>query len=311
MSAAAAAAAKILKEDIEGDSSNDGESKERTREKLEQRLTALYGDVERLSTTESIGRRNVVHRRTQTSAALLFLALDAPEALRHRGRSMSVADEPPSLLQFHPGSHLLGDFVVESGCLYLSFWLLPPEPLRSKFAREIAHLSLKHNRAGSSAPFVPHITIVGSIRCETQREATELGKHLKKKLRGTGPVPCRFRRTPCESMYDASNTLVWSQSCIAIMERSDEYMNLLARTREALKLPLGEWIFPGPAHEPHFSKYYGSRPPLSDGLAATSTPIIQPPEDFVAHEAALFLTTPGTLNGVSQWREVTRIDLRK
>lgn len=279
-----------------------GESKERSREELEKRLSDLYKDVERLTTTESIGRRNVVHRRAQSS--VLFLGLDPPQILRHRGRSMSVADEPPSLLKFYPGSHLLGDFVAEAGCLFLSLWLLPPEPLRTKFAREIAKLSLRHNQSGSSSPFVPHVTIVGSIRCETQREATELGKHLKDRLRGTGPVPCRFRKIPCESMYDASNMLVWSQSCIAMMERSEEYMNLLDQSRQVLKLPSGEWIFPGPAHEPHFSKYYGSQP-------LSPTTIIHPPEDFVADEAALFLTTPGTLNGVSQWREVKRIDLKK
>jgi hypothetical protein len=103
-------------------------------------------------------------------------------------------------------------------------------------------------------------------------------------------------------MYDPSNNLVWSQSCVAMMERSDEYMKLLAQSRQVLKLPPGEWIFPGPAHEPHFSKYYGNQP-----LSPTTS--IQPPEDFIADEAALFLTTPGTLHGVSQWKEVTRIDL--
>ena len=143
---------------------------------------------------------------------------------------------------------------------------------------------------------------MGSIQCETQRDVNELGKHLKHGLRGTGPVPCRFRQEPCQSMYDANNQLVWSQSCIAIMERSDEYVNLLAQARQLLKLPPGEWVYPGPAHEPHFCKYYGSQP-------LPPTTIIHPPEDFVADEAALFLTTPGTVAGVSHWREVTSIDL--
>lgn len=281
---------------------NDGD-KDNSRKELEDRLTALLGNVERLSTTESIGRRNVVHRRTQSNH--LFSILDSPKNLRHRVRSLSIA-EAPSLLNFAPGSHLLEDFVAETGCLYLSLWLLPPKPLRQELSKEIAKLSLHFNKLKSSAPFVPHITIVGSIKCDTQREATDLGKELQKGLRGTGPVPCRFRKEPCKAMYvdDESSAchgkLVWSQSCIAVMERSEEYMNLLAKSRQVLKLPPGEWLFPAPAREPHYSKYYASTP----------LPVrVDPPPDFVATEAALYLTSPGTAEGVSQWKEITRIPL--
>jgi hypothetical protein len=33
------------------------------------------------------------------------------------------------------------------------------------------------------------------------------------------------------------------------------------------------------------------------------------PPDFVANEASLFMTTPGTVHGVAKWREITRISL--
>mmetsp|Transcript_28526 Transcript_28526/g.69406 ORF Transcript_28526/g.69406 Transcript_28526/m.69406 type:complete len:331 (-) Transcript_28526:85-1077(-) len=300
---------------------NKESEKESSRKELEDRLTTLLGNVERLSTTESIGRRNVVHRRTQSTH--LLSVLDSPTRLRHRVRSSSIA-EPPSLLNFAPGSHLLDDFVAETGCLYLSLWLIPPKPLRQELAQEIAKLSLRFTKLKSSAPFFPHITIVGSIKCDTQREATDLGQRLQNGLQGTGPVPCRFRKEPCQSMYlDDENDnhgggekekhhadcegksenprrVVWSQSCIAIMERSEEYMNLLAKSRQALELPPGEWMFPAPAREPHYSKFYSTAP--------LSVPV-DPPPDFVATEAALFLTTPGTVEGVSQWKEITRIPL--
>ena len=279
--------------------------KKESREELEQRLKTLLGNVERLSTTESIGRRNVVHRRTQSISQILALA-DSPEVLRHRVRSPSVSEYFPSLLKFAPGSHLLDDFVAEAGCLYLSLWLLPPEPLRKQLTREIAKLSLQYsNTLKSSAPFVPHVTIVGSIKCDTQREASDLGKKFQKLLKGTGAVPCRFKRELCQTMYDDHQHLIWSQSCIAIMERSDEFMNLLAKARYVLNLPPGEWQFPAPAQEPHFSKLYYQR--------ATTTALpdaqLQPPQDFSATEAALFLTTPGTVPGVSQWKEIARIPL--
>ena len=77
-------------------------------------------------------------------------------------------------------------------------------------------------------------------------------------------------------------------------------MEVLQKARDVLQLPPGEWMFPGPAREPHYSKYYGTTP------LANPPPV---PPNFEATEAALFLTTPGTVEGVSQWRQVTRISL--
>ena len=59
-------------------------------------------------------------------------------------------------------------------------------------------------------------------------------------------------------------------------------------------------MFPPPAREPHYSKYYSNTP------LVVNPPV---PPSFEAHEAALYMTTPGTVQGVSQWRAVTHIDL--
>lgn len=263
--------------------------------------------------TDTIGRRNAgaQHRRVQSSAVLSSMFLDRPAALRHRVRSMSM-NQPPSLLKFYPGSHLLErDDYLEQDSRYLSLWLLPPPHLLQRLSREIAQLSFRFSKFGSSAPFPPHITVVGSIKCETERHAldSELGVILRDGLRGSGAVPCRFAKdTPCRAMYDDDDRLVWSQACIAIMERSDEYTALLARARDLLGLPPGEWMFPAPAREPHFSKFYGHRDILSP-RGSNDAVVIPAPDDFVAQEAALYFTTPGTVEGVGQWREVTRINL--
>lgn len=261
---------------------------------LEDRLKNLLKNVHINSTTESIGHRNVSHRRVQSSN--LFSALDTP-VIGHRPRSLSIVDHP-SLFKYYPGSHLL-EGIQDTGCLYLSLWLLPPHSIRKQLSKEIAKLSMKYTRQGSSAPFVPHITIIGSIRCETQREATELGHKLQQGLQGSGKVNCRFLRQPCMAMFK-DNQVVWSQACIAVMERCEEYMNILAQSRKLLELPPGEWMFPGPACEPHFSKFYGAQPIPEE---------VDAPPDFVADQAALFLTTPGTLEGVGKWRQITIIDL--
>jgi hypothetical protein len=200
--------------------------------------------------TESIGHRNVIHRRVQSTT--LFSILDSPSNMRHRVRSLSLA-EAPSLDKYYPGSHLVdtGNTVVDScngnNPIYLSLWLLPPMPLRQKLLKDIAKLAMRYSPQGSSAPFMPHVTINGSIACGTVREANELGQKLQKGLEASGGVPCRFDRSNgCRPMYkheDGTNRLVWSQSCIAIMERSDEFMNLLELSRKVLELPSGECTY--------------------------------------------------------------------
>jgi hypothetical protein len=204
--------------------------------------------------TESIGHRNVVHRRVQSTT--LFSILDSPSNMRHRVRSLSLA-EAPSIDKYYPGSHLLdsGNTMVDScynngytSSLYLSLWLIPPLPIRKRLAKDIAKLAMRYSPQGSSAPFMPHVTIVGSIACGTLREADELGHTLQKGLGASGRIPCRFNRSKgCVAMYkngdDGSKNLVWSQSCIAMMERSDEFMNLLDLSRQVLKLPPGECMY--------------------------------------------------------------------
>jgi hypothetical protein len=283
----------------------EGEEEESKEEQLNRLLKKVNIDLTALAnSTESIGHRNVSHRRTQSTS--LFSMLDAPITMRHRARSLSLA-ELPDLTKYYPGSHLLDGLAEQehSGCLYLSLWLLPPLPLRTQLAKEIAQLAMKYASQGSSPPFMPHVTIIGSIRADSHRDVEEIAQKLQQGLQHTGLVPCRFvPNQPCKAMVQEDNTLVWSQSCIAIMERSPEYMKLLAKARQILELPLGEWMFPGPACEPHLSKFYGKYP------IPNMEQDVDVPPDFLADQAALYMTTHGTLEGVGKWRKVTIINLR-
>ena len=231
----------------------------------------------------------------------------------------------PSIIQFYPGSHLLDydeedevhepmepderdpsfpKLVRRTSMLYppykfLSLWLLPPLPIRDLLADRIAHLSKTYN---GSAPFVPHVTVLGCVPCESVNHGKQLGRRLQKSLKGTGGVPCRFR-DEIISMYDTAGKLIWSQSCVSIMARSEEFMHLLERSRTATGMNNGaEWMFPGPLREPHMSHYYGSEspPPVTQ---------VQRPPDFVAHEVALFVTSPGSVAGVKEWKQRTLIKL--
>lgn len=225
--------------------------------------------------------------------------------LQNQGRSLSLQHPSQEVQKFYPRSHLMGNDFTDGRCQYFSLWLLPPKAIRKTLATEIAKLSLKYTQQGSSAAFMPHITIIGSIPCSNLREARELGSRLKKHLQHSGTVPCRFSSQECcQAMYttgeEEKKQLVWSQSCIAMMEKSPEYMHLLNLARTVLQLPQGEWMFPAPACEPHFSKFYGSHE-IPNSISC--------PDDFVAEEVSLWATTPGTVQGVANWREVQRIKL--
>jgi hypothetical protein len=225
---------------------------------LTRRLEKIVINISSSNPTESIGHRNVrAHRRVQSTT--LFSILDSPRNMRHRVRSLSLAECPaPSLDKYYPGSHLLDstnavvDGNYSTNTIYLSLWLLPPLPMRKNLLKDIAKLAMRYSAQGSSAPFMPHVTVIGSIACGSVREVNELGVQLQKSLECSGPVPCRFDRTRgCVAMYkeddrspttggNTKRSLVWSQSCIAVMERSEEFMNLLALSRQVLKLPPGE-----------------------------------------------------------------------
>ena len=80
-------------------------------------------------------------------------------------------------------------------------------------------------------------------------------------------------------------------------------MELLNKARDILELPSGEWMFPEPAKEPHYSKFYGNKAPIP----LNELPTV--PNNFVANQVALYYTTPGTVDGVRWWKEEMKIKL--
>jgi hypothetical protein len=271
-----------------------------------------------------------------------------PQQMHHRRRSSSIGivqifpgEKPENTnnndvknsvrlsvsMQFFPGSHLeypeddqevnstlplerderdpaFCKLVRRTSMLYpaykfLSLWLLPPPgPIYDQLQAQIDFLSDKYD---GSASFYPHVTVVGSIPCESKEHAKFILRELTQNLKCTGPVPCRFL-SKVESMYNEDSVLVWSQACLTVMERSPEYMKLLERTRSVLGMDCGEWMFARPIGQPHISHFFGSnRPPPPDQVRL--------PPDFVAQEASLWITSPGTVQGVKFWKELGRIQL--
>lgn len=180
----------------------------------------------------------------------------------------------------------------------VTLWLIPPPSVAEKLQANIIDLS---NEYDGSAPFVPHVTVVGGIPCSSGKELEEITKRLKQNLAESGEIPCRFR-DQVETMYNKNDsTLVWNQACVSVMERGEEFMAIHKLTRKILGMDDENWEFPAPLREPHLSHFYGTKvpPSLDDVLAAP---------DFVAHEAALWETSGG-YEGVKNWRELARIKL--
>jgi hypothetical protein len=166
-----------------------------------------------------------------------------------------------------------------------------------KLQANTCELSIKFD---GSAPFVPHITVIGGILCETNDDVMELTRTLRKGLQGIGGIQCRFR-DEIVTMYHPDSSLVWNQACVSVVERTDGFMLLHERVRKILGIEDGEWEFPAPIREPHLSHFYGTdMPPSLDDV------LVSP--NFVAKELALWETSGG-YDGVSNWKELARIKL--
>jgi hypothetical protein len=169
-----------------------------------------------------------------------------------------------------------------------SLWLLPPK----QEAAQIATLS--ENRGPA---FIPHITVVGGIKCDSEDQALEAAHNLQEGLKGFGKISCEFKPVPF------SSERVWSQALCLEMESSESFLKLCQTSRTILDKNAENWSFPPPVSMPHLSLFYGvsNIPPKND---------MQPVHPFHAYSLALWQTHPATLEGVSSWKEIARIDLR-
>jgi len=193
--------------------------------------------------------------------------------------------------------------------------------------KQINEISLQSK--GKCPPFVPHITIVGAFPCENDQESKILLQELRTKFQGFGSIPCYFvpyppnensnkvkedkhgqgyvlgeGRVVCSISKEGS--ILWNQSCLSIMHRSKKFMNAVRMAKEVIFSATEEICdieFSPPVMEPHFSFAYGN----FDANLCSSIPS---PPDLISTTMSLFWTYPVSLEGVQEWSEVGRIDLR-
>ena len=177
-----------------------------------------------------------------------------------------------------------------SAPITLSIWLYPPQDARLEIQDQIDMLA--EDRGPS---FLPHVTLVGGIPCQSEEEALQLGKALQDGLRGFGEVPCHFSLTPKTSEG------VWNQALYLTMDETDPFMKLCETCRVILGLPL-PCNFAPPALKPHMSLFYG----VKDIPNASE---VEPVKSFQATTIAMWTTGPSTLASVPNWKEVAVIQL--
>jgi len=147
---------------------------------------------------------------------------------------------------------------------------------------------------------------MGGIRISHERIQLFL-QDLQNLFQNFGGISCPFVR-------DTQNIVCcqgkWNQSCVSIIHRSDELIKAITILNKFIhgndmhlhRRRGHDSYFSPPLCEPHFSYAYGNDETLIDSIPSI-------PPDFVGRELAVMMTHPSSLEGVSHWYELGRIQL--
>ena len=139
------------------------------------------------------------------------------------------------------------------------------------------------------------------------------------------------------NVSEEEEELQWNQSCISILERTEQFIKAVELADQALHVKRDsalnnqdgssvvhlERYFKPPACEPHYSFVYGndadfvkSLQPKDSSFSKQSSKnekslILECPPNFTCTQIAVVWTYPSTLDGVKQWREIGCFSLVK
>eukprot|EP00927_Polykrikos_kofoidii_P054151 TRINITY_DN48624_c0_g1_i1.p1 TRINITY_DN48624_c0_g1~~TRINITY_DN48624_c0_g1_i1.p1 ORF type:complete len:204 (-),score=28.01 TRINITY_DN48624_c0_g1_i1:52-663(-) len=177
--------------------------------------------------------------------------------------------------------------------MYMALWLIPPQPILSALSGEIC--SVAKDFGGPC--FLPHVTLFSGIRM-TEVEAIARLQKLQGCL-GDGQLHLRF---PGEITGED----VWNQIAVAVAEEVPELDELHRVAWDVFKDEPRE----GPARwspplgKPHLSLAYGRDPAVRRYFCDRP----QLPQ-FECRELAIVSCDPPCLDGVTSWRELSRVSL--
>lgn len=184
----------------------------------------------------------------------------------------------------------------------ISLWLMPSSPNREHLASVIDEFS-QHKAA--SAPFQPHVTVVGSIPVESEEQLTKtlLPDLMEVIQKSCNSMTCQFAVDP---VYKNK----WNQACVLVMEESPQFTKLVGLCREiALKDTSTKNWYPPPLCKPHLSLYYGDEGAPSKEDVVKGIGVEGPIYSFEAGRVAIWKTDKASVEGVAEWEELAVIDL--
>lgn len=173
-----------------------------------------------------------------------------------------------------------------------SLWLLPPKGNSEIINKQIVKFAENNN----GPVFDPHVTVVGGIKCNSDQEMVDAATKLQEGLKGFGLVDCKFN-----SPFTTPDA--WNQALCVEMKVSDSFLTLVHSTLKILGRDPEQFKFPKPIGTPHLSLFYGT-----SNIPRTEE--VKPIDAFQSHQLALWRTQPSTVDGVAEWKEVAKIDLR-
>ncbi|VEU38673.1 unnamed protein product [Pseudo-nitzschia multistriata] len=206
----------------------------------------------------------------------------------------------------------------------LSLWLIPPggedltdagDRKSNVYGQTLQVIDELSGRFGGPK-FIPHITVVGGIQVDSEKEANDLSKRLSEGLAGFGTVQCDFRDILQEPGC-------WNQALILEMIPSKTFVELCELSRRLLNMEQeGDCItFPPPAGVPHMSLFYGDSPLdgsdsqtgrddyLARVFGTDSNGIGDDKKSFQSHRVMLWKTDPSSASGVPEWKPLIDIGL--
>lgn len=193
----------------------------------------------------------------------------------------------------------------------VSLWLVPPQHINEPLEKEIQELA----KIDKTPTFLPHITIASGYVESTK--LPQIIENFNESFSKFGAIPCKFHKDVgiVEGYNQDKQDYQWNQSTVAILKREKKFMQSIFLARKILledetdfeaRMNMNRFdnfdvqdIFRPPTNEPHLSFAYSTKP--------LGSFVKYYPEDFESTELALFETDPASLDGVKNWKEITRI----
>jgi len=192
----------------------------------------------------------------------------------------------------------------------ISIWAVPDSEHFDTLQSQIKLLSKTHQLPC----FIPHVTLMGGIKCKSEEVVDQYIHLLTCRLRGKFDSIRVIMEGPVTTAFISPDLPKWNQSCVIAVKETEQFMNFVSTIESILNSTNNDINdfqqgndrkrvkFPEPFGRPHFSFAYGNE----KSVCATFKPAVL---DFQCREIMIWDTSNATLEGVESWRKLASISL--